>query len=62
MAIPTAQVDSVAVKALDEADAEAVLAAQAKAEAGSAAGAEPLEEAERSLEPISQSNDEALDA
>ncbi len=63
MAIPTAQVDSVAVKALDEAEAEAAVEAQGKAEASSAAGAEPpLEETEASLEPISQTNDEALDA
>jgi hypothetical protein len=63
MAIPTAQIDSAAVTALDEAEAAAALEARAKADARSADGAElPDEEADGSLEPISHSNDEALDA
>lgn len=63
MAIPTAQIDSVAVTALDEAEAAAALEAKAKAAARPAAGAElPDEEPDSSLEPISHSNDEALDA
>jgi hypothetical protein len=63
MAIPTAQIDSVAVKALDEAEAAAALEAQAKAEARSATPAEsPNDETNSSLERISHSNDEALDA
>ena len=63
MAIPTAQIDSVAVQALDEAEAAAALEAQAKAEARSATPDEsPTHEADSSLEPIAHSNDEALDA
>jgi hypothetical protein len=63
MAIPTAQIDSAAVTALDEAEAAAALEAKTKADARSADGAElPDEEADGSLEPISHSNDEALDA
>jgi hypothetical protein len=63
MAIPTAQIDSVAVTALDEAEAAAALEAKAKADARAADGAElPDEGPDSSLEPISHSKDEALDA
>ena len=64
MAIPTAQIDSVAVQALDEAEAAAALEAQAKAEARSATPDESPDSPRRTA-PSSQSlysNDEALDA
>jgi hypothetical protein len=64
MAIPTAEVDSVAVQALDEADAGAALEAKARAggdhsDAGSAA---PDGESDAAFDPVSPSNDEAVDA
>ena len=63
MAIPTSQVDSVAVTAFDEADAAAALEAKATADEHAADGAEsPAEEADSSLEPISHPNDEELSA
>ncbi len=64
MAIPTAQVDAVAVQALDEAEAAAALEAQAIAQDRTDAPADvPGDETDGdSLEPISHSNDEGVDA
>jgi hypothetical protein len=66
MAIPTTQVDTVAVQALDEAEAAAALEAQAKAKSQDSPDAPadvPIDETGGdSLEPISHSNDEGVDA
>jgi hypothetical protein len=67
MAIPTAQVDSVAAKALDEAEEAAALEARAKAEAEAQARADaqvkaPGDEANGALDPVPQPDDEAVDA
>ncbi len=64
MAIPTAQVDTVAVQALDEAEAAAALEAQTKAQDRPDAPADvPIDETDGGdLEPISHSNDEGVDA
>ncbi len=63
MAIPTAQVDTVAVGALDEAEAAAALEAKARASDGSDAGtAAPDDGSDAALEPVAPSSDEAVDA
>jgi hypothetical protein len=67
MAIPTAQIDSVAEMALDEAEAAAALEARAKPEAEAKARSDaeaeaPDDEADGAFDPMSQSNDEAVDA
>jgi hypothetical protein len=64
MAIPTAQVDTVAVQALDEAEAAAALEAQTRGQERPDAPADvPHDETDGgALEPISHSNDEGVDA
>ena len=62
MAIPTAQVDTVAVEALDEADAEAKLEAQARAGNRLAFAADADDESDAALLPLPPSDDEAVDA
>jgi hypothetical protein len=63
MAIPSAQVDTVAVKALDEAEAAAALEAGGNAHDRSDGRADvPDDETDRPLEPMTHSNDEAVDA
>jgi hypothetical protein len=68
MAIPTARIDAAAVEALDEAEAAARQEAEgrlkAEAEALSAANARAAcnKETDNALDPLSQPNDEAVDA
>jgi hypothetical protein len=67
MAIPTAQIDSVAVQAFDEAEAAAAVEAQAKLEAEAKArtqaqAAPSDDETDSALDPLSHADDEAVDA